>query len=124
MESLLNYLPILVCLGFAAAVALGMIAVDYITGPKLPSKSKSAPYECGFIIEEKQPDASCDRIYVRFIIVAMLFILFDIETIFLYPWAVLFKTLGIIGFIEMMSFMAVVMFGLYYIVKKGAFQWD
>ncbi|MEZ7891473.1 MAG: NADH-quinone oxidoreductase subunit A [Candidatus Wallbacteria bacterium] len=124
MESLLNYLPVLVGLMFAASVALGLIAIDYITGPKLPSKIKSSPYECGFIVEEKPHEASCDRIYIRFIIVAMLFILFDIETIFLYPWAVLFKNLGMIGFIEMISFMAVVMFGLYYIVKKGAFQWD
>jgi len=123
LEGNANYIAILTNLVFAAAFAIGMVAVDFLVGPKRPGRTKSLPYECGFV-EDEPRDGSGDRIFVRFIVVAMLFILFDVETIFLYPWAVLFKKLGFMGFVEMLAFVFVLMFGLYYVVKKGVFEWD
>lgn len=124
-EANASYIAILANLVFALAVAAGMVGLDYLVGPKRPNKTKSLPYECGFVDDAApREEGFGDRIFVRFIVVAMLFILFDVETIFLYPWAVLFKKLGFAGFVEMGAFMVVLVFGLYYVVKKGVFEWD
>ncbi|HNY12267.1 MAG TPA: NADH-quinone oxidoreductase subunit A [Candidatus Wallbacteria bacterium] len=122
MENNLNYIPLLVNFAVALSVGFGMLAVDWLFGPKRPSKNKGLPYECGFNYD--QPENFGDRIFVRFIVIAMIFILFDVETIFLYPWAVLLKQLGFSGFVEMLIFASILLFGLYYIVRKGAFEWD
>ena len=108
---------------FAMLVPFILITADYLLGPKRPDLKKKSTYECGFIIDERD-DSYSDRLYVRFIVVAMLFILFDIEAVFMFPWAVSFKPLGLEGLFAMFFFAAVLLTGLYYAAKKGAFEWD
>ncbi|HOT74449.1 MAG TPA: NADH-quinone oxidoreductase subunit A [Candidatus Wallbacteria bacterium] len=123
MQSSISYIPLLMTMVFACAVPFILIAADYLLGPKRPDARKQTTYECGFTFEEYE-DTYSDRLYVRFIVVAMLFILFDVEAIFLFPWAVSFKEFGLEGFIEMLFFAAVLLLGLYYAAKKGVFEWD
>jgi len=100
------YLPILVVMGMAFAFAIGSVVL--------------APYECGMpIIGSAQ-----ERFSIKFYIIAMLFILFDIEAVFLYPWAVMFKRLGIFGFVEMGVFIIILLVGFVYVWKKGALEWE
>ena len=91
-----------------------------LLGPKKPSQEKSAPFECGF-----EPfQLPTDRFFIRFYLIAMLFILFDIEVIFLYPWAVVFKSLGTRGFMGIVIFILVLGAGYLYAWRKDAFQWE
>ena len=115
-----DYIPIfaflVVALGFAAVT----IGLSSIVGTKKPSRVKLMTYECGV-----DPIGSARRRFsVKFFIVAMLFIIFDIEAVFLYPWAVIFKDLKVFGFIEMGVFIAVLFVGLIYVWKKGALEWE
>lgn len=123
MQATISYIPLLMTMIFAALVPFILITADYLLGPKRPDARKSAAYECGFTIDENE-DSYSDRLYIRFIVVAMLFILFDVEAIFMFPWAVSFKTLGFEGLAAMFLFAAVLLFGLYYAAKKGVFEWD
>jgi NADH-quinone oxidoreductase subunit A len=115
-----SYLPILVLIAIALMFALGSVIFSFLIGPKKPSAVKLAPYECGMPLV----GTARQRFSVKFYIVAMLFILFDIETVFLYPWAVVFKDLGMFGFVEMGVFILILLVGYVYVWKKGALEWE
>lgn len=115
-----SYLPILVLITIALLFALGSVTFSFLFGPKKPSVIKLAPYECGMPLI----GTARERFSVKFYIVAMLFILFDIETVFLYPWAVVFKKLGMFGFVEMGVFIVILLVGYVYVWKKGALEWE
>ncbi|HEY3331613.1 MAG TPA: NADH-quinone oxidoreductase subunit A [Capsulimonadaceae bacterium] len=119
-----DYLPLLILILLAAFIAGVLVVLSWILGPKRPTLEKLSPYECGV-----NPIGSArDRFPVKFYLVAMLFILFDIETIFLYPWAVLFRNNGMIsrGFLlgEMAVFIVILFVGYIYVWKKGALDWE
>jgi len=115
-----NYLPILILAIIALIFACGSLIVSSLIGQKKPNEDKLRPYECGVI-----PVGDARQRYpVRYYIVAMLFIVFDIEAAFMYPWAVLFKELGWFGFIEMLVFMVILIIGLIYVWGKGALEWE
>ncbi len=114
------YFPILLQIVIAMAVAGGMLAGSYFLGKKVRSAVKSQPYECGIV-----PTGSArERFSVKFYLVAMVFILFDIEAVFLYPWAVVYRELKLFAFIEMLIFILLVLCGFFYIWKKGALDWS
>lgn len=115
-----NYLPI-VCMFVLSIVfaALSFLA-STLLGPKRPTSAKAAPYECG-IVPEREP---AERFPVRFYIVAMVFIVIDIEIIFLYPWAVSFHQLGTFGFVEMALFIGTVFVAYAYVWRRGGLEWD
>jgi len=114
------YWPVLLQALIAMAVAAGMIGVSYILGRKVRNRVKDMPYECGIT-----PTGSArERFSVKFYLVGMLFILFDIEAIFLYPWAVVYRELKLFAFFEMLIFIALVLAGFFYIWKKGALDWS
>jgi NADH-quinone oxidoreductase subunit A len=114
------YFGILVFMGLALGMAIFLIAASWLAGAKRPDKVKNSPYECGF--------APMSRLRmkfdVRFYLLAILFIVFDIEAAFMYPWAVAFRDIGFIGFIEMMLFLLVLLVGYIYAWKKGALEWE
>ena len=113
------YFPVLLQVFIAVAVAGGLIGASFVLGKKVRNRVKDLPYECGMI-----PVGSArERFSVKFYLVAMLFILFDIEAIFLYPWAVVYRHLGLFGFFEMLVFLNLVLWGFFYIWKKGALNW-
>ena len=115
-----NYFAILVFLGFAVFVAIAARALGHILSPKKPSKGKVSPYECGF-------DAIGDArlpFDVRYYLVAILFIIFDLETAFLFPWAVALRVIGWGGFIAMMIFLLVLVVGFIYEWRTGALEWE
>ncbi|MBI5497469.1 MAG: NADH-quinone oxidoreductase subunit A [Deltaproteobacteria bacterium] len=101
-------------------VAGGMLAMAIFIGPSKPSKVKGAPFECG----TESVGTTRQRFSVRFYLVALLFIVFDIEVVFLYPWAVLYRQLGMFGLLEMVVFMAILAVGLAYVWRKGALEWE
>jgi NADH-quinone oxidoreductase subunit A len=115
-----EYLPLLVF--FLAAVIFAVLAVTLssILGPSSPSRTKSAPYECGIVPSE----TARRRLPVGFYLTAMLFIVFDVEAIFVYPWAVLLRVLGGRGLLEMGIFIAVLAITLVYVWRKGALEWE
>lgn len=117
---LIEYLPIGILILLAVAFAGGSILLSSLIGPKRPTAEKLAPYECGIT-----PVGSArDRFAVRFYLVAMLFIVFDIEIVFLYPWAVIYRSLGWFGFWEMVAFLGVLCLGLCYVWRKGGLEWE
>ena len=117
---LIEYLPIGILILLAGAFAGGSVLLSSLTGPKHPTPEKLAPYECGIT-----PVGSArDRFAVRFYLVAMLFIVFDIEIVFLYPWAVVYRSLGWFGFWEMVAFLGVLCLGLGYVWRKGGLEWE
>jgi NADH-quinone oxidoreductase subunit A len=114
------YLPILVQIVIAVIVAGGMLTASWLLGKRVRNRVKDQPYECGVV-----PTGSArERFSVKFYLVAMVFILFDIEAVFLYPWAVVYRELRLFAFFEMFIFVALVMCGFYYIWKKGALDWS
>jgi NADH-quinone oxidoreductase subunit A len=116
----IDYLPILVLVVVAVGFAAVALIFSAMMGPRRPNGNKLAPYESGM-----PPFGSARRrISVKFYLTAVLFILFDIEIIFFYPWAVLFKQLGLFGLIEMGIFVFVLLVGYIYIWRKGGFDWD
>lgn len=119
-SSNLDYLPILMQVIFAAGFVAFTLVVSNFLGPKRSSKNKDANFECGI------PQHGNARIpfSVKYFLVAILFVLFDVEVIFMYPWAVNFRELGYAGFVKMVMFMAVLLIGFYYIIKKGALEWE
>jgi NADH-quinone oxidoreductase subunit A len=117
---LAEYVPIAILFILALVIAIVVIVLGTIFGPRRKSFRKSAPYESGM-----QPiGPGTRRMNVRYYLVAVLFILFDVEIIFFYPWAVNFRALGLFGFVEMLVFVAILLVGYVYVWKKGAFEWD
>ncbi len=115
-----EYLPIILLLLFATGFAIVMSNVNNWFGPKEPNEEKLSTYESGM-----EPVKSArERISVKYYMVAILFIVFDIEVVFMYPWAINFKSLGMIGFIEMISFILLLFFGYIYVLKKKVFKWE
>jgi NADH-quinone oxidoreductase subunit A len=121
MESYLDsYAPILVHLIFAAGLSAALIVVSTLIGERKPSLTKLSAYECGILPtgDAREPFA------VKFYLVAMLFILFDVEAVFLFPWAVIFRELGWFGFFEMLLYILILLAGYVYLWKKGALDWS
>src|SRR5579863_7332950 len=114
------YFPVLVQALLAMALAGDLLTVSYLLGKKVRNRVKDMPYESGIA---PTGDAR-QRFSVKFYLVAMLFILFDIEAIFLYPWAVVYRDLKMFGFIEMLVFVVLILSGFFYIWKKGALDWS
>ena len=114
-----NYVPIFIFAFVAFLVAGGTVALCTLIRPKNPSATKLMPYECGIT----PFDNARGRYTVRFYIVAILFVVFDVETIFLFPWAVQFKRLGLFGLLEMAIFLGILIVGYIWIWKKGALEW-
>ncbi len=116
----IDYLPILVMVVVVVAFAAIALTISAMTGPRKPNPSKLSPYESGM-----PPFGSARRrISIKYYLTAVLFILFDIEIIFFYPWAVLFRQLQLFGLIEMAIFVIVLLVGYVYIWRKGGFEWD
>jgi NADH-quinone oxidoreductase subunit A len=113
------YIPILIFLVVAALVPLLALGVGRLLRPFRPLQNKLAPYECGI---EPTGDAR-ERFSVRFYIIAILFVIFDVETIFLFPWAVIYGRLALFGFVEMLIFLGILIIGYFYAWKKGALEW-
>ena len=114
-----DYLPILVMVVLATLFAAGSFAASALLAPRRPTAAKLAPYECG-IVPESGP---AERFPVKFYLVAMVFIVFDIELVFLYPWAVIFRRLEIFGLIEMGLFLVAVIVAFAYVLSVGALDW-
>jgi NADH-quinone oxidoreductase subunit A len=114
------YFPVLLQGLIAMLLAAGLITVSYLLGKRVKNKVKDMPYESGIV---PTGDAR-HRFSVKFYLVAMLFILFDIEAIFLYPWAVVYRELLMPGFVEMLIFVILILSGFFYIWKKGALDWS
>ncbi len=119
-ELLSDYAPIIVFIGVALFIGLALLAAPFLIAPQKPDKQKLSAYECGF---DPFDDARM-KFDVRFYLVAILFIIFDLEVAFLFPWAVAFGDLGWFGFWSMMLFLAVLTVGFIYEWKKGALEWD
>ena len=117
---LTEYFPILVFLGFAAGMGISLMLIGGILGPHKPSSEKLSPYECGF---EAFEDTRM-QFDVRFYLVAILFIIFDLEIAFLFPWAVVLDTIGMTGLIAMAIFLLILVIGFVYEWKKGALEWE
>ena len=115
-----RYLPLLIHICIAGGLAMAMVLLSWFIGQHKYNKSKMSQYECGMtpVGDARQ------RFSVKFYLVAMLFILFDVEAVFLYPWAVIFKDLKMFGFWEMLVYIAIVLAGYWYIVKKGVIDWN
>lgn len=114
------YLPVLLQVIIAMVIAGGMLGVSALLGHRVRNRVKDMPYECGLA-----PRGSArERFSVKFYLVAMIFILFDIETVFLYPWAVVYRQLKLFAFVEMLVFVALILAGFFYIWKKGALDWS
>ena len=113
------YFPVLVQGLLAMAVAAGLLTVSFLLGKRVRNRAKDMPYESGMV---PTGDAR-QRFSVKFYLVAMLFILFDIEAIFLYPWAVVFREFKMAAFVEMLIFVVLILSGFFYIWKKGALDW-
>jgi NADH-quinone oxidoreductase subunit A len=115
-----NYLPVLVFLAVGGLMGIAVGTLGYLLGPSRPDSEKSSPYECGF---EAFEDARM-KFDVRYYLVAILFIIFDLEIVFLFPWAVVLDQIGMIGFLAMMVFLAILVIGFIYEWKKGALEWE
>jgi NADH-quinone oxidoreductase subunit A len=121
MESLLReYLPILLFIGVALGLAIVIVLASFIAANQRPDSEKLSPYECGF---EPFADAR-SKFDVRFYLVSILFIIFDLEVAFLFPWAISLGSIGLFGFWSMIVFLAVLTVGFIYEWKKGALEWE
>lgn len=119
-EFLLNYLPILVFIGIAAVVSLAAVVLSLVVAKQKPDPDKLSAYECGF----DAFDDARHKFDVRFYLVAILFIIFDLEVAFLFPWAVTLGKIGMFGFWSMVVFLGVLTVGFIYEWKKGALDWE
>jgi len=117
---MLEYVAIIFAFIFAWALAAFLLSLPKVLSPKVPSEVKSKPFECG-----KEPfSLPRGQFSVHFYIVAMLFIIFDVELVFLFPWAVTFRETGLFGLLEMAFFLGFVVLGYWYAWKKGALEWE
>jgi NADH-quinone oxidoreductase subunit A len=115
-----TFFPVLVQIALAVIIAAALIGLSFFLGKKVKDVVKDTPYECGIA-----PTGSArERFSVKFYLVAIVFILFDIEAIFLYPWAVVYRELKLFAFVEMLLFVILIMSGFFYIWKKGALDWS
>ncbi len=115
-----SYVPLLIFVLIVLGLVVTLVALSFVLGPTRPSKRKMAPYESGII-----PDTPAHRrVSVRFYLTAMLFIIFDVEAIFFYPWAVLLRQLKWFGLIEMLVFMGILLVALAHIWRKGGLDWE
>ncbi|MGB9629183.1 MAG: NADH-quinone oxidoreductase subunit A [Thermodesulfobacteriota bacterium] len=117
---MIEYLAILIYILIAVAFAIFAILASHLLGQRKPSPLKEEPYECGMTTV----GSSFRRIPIKYYIIAMLFLLFDIEVVFLYPWAVVFKELKVFAFISMAVFIGILIIAYLYIWKKGALEWE
>jgi NADH-quinone oxidoreductase subunit A len=115
-----EYLPILMFLFVAVVIACALLVIGWLLGPKRPGSEKGSPYECGF---EAFEDAQM-KFDVRYYLVAILFIIFDLEIAFLFPWAVVFKEIGLTAIVAMAIFLGILVIGFIYEWKKGALEWE
>lgn len=115
-----TFYPILFLLLFAGFLAAVFITLSLVIGRKTKLGKKGTPYECGV----EPIGTTKDPVQVKFYLVAILFILFDIEVIFLYPWAVIYRKMGMFGFIEMFVFVIILLVGYFYVIGRGALKWD
>jgi len=115
-----NYLPILIFILVGILVGVGPLVLGYLLGPRRPDKEKDSPYECGFEAFE----TARLKFDVRYYLVAILFILFDLEIAFLFPWAIVLDELGIYAFWAMVVFLGILVVGFIYEWKKGALEWE
>ena len=115
-----NYFPILLFVVIGLLVGVGPMLIGFLLGPQRPDPAKSSPYECGF---EAFEDARM-KFDVRYYLVAILFILFDLEIAFLFPWAVVLDTIGVFGIVAMGIFLTILIVGFIYEWKKGALEWE
>jgi NADH-quinone oxidoreductase subunit A len=120
IDLLISYLPVVIFIGVSLAIAGGLMIAPFFVAYSAPDPEKVSAYECGF----DAFDDSRMKFDVRFYLVSILFIIFDLEVAFLFPWAVSFGTLGVFGFWSMMLFLAVLTIGFIYEWKKGALEWD
>jgi NADH-quinone oxidoreductase subunit A len=114
-----SYLPLLLHMLAVGVVASAIVTLSWLLGKRRPTRAKMSPYECGM---EPVGDAR-ERFSVKFYLVAMLFILFDVEAVFLYPWAVILRELKMFGFWEMLVYILIVLVGFFYVWKKGVLDW-
>ncbi|MGH7481901.1 MAG: NADH-quinone oxidoreductase subunit A [Longimicrobiales bacterium] len=114
------YVPILILLAISLINGVAMIAISHLVSPSRPTAARDSPYESGMI----PLGDTRERFPVKFYMVALLFIVFDLETVFLIPWGVAFRELGVFGFVEMLVFIGVLLVGFIYAWKKGALQWE
>jgi len=115
-----NYLPIMIFIAIGIAIGVLPILAGFLLAPHKPDSEKLSPYECGFEAFED----SRMRFDVRYYLVAILFIIFDLEIAFLFPWAVVLDTIGLFGFVAMMIFLGILVIGFIYEWKKGALEWE
>jgi len=118
-----DLLPITLGLILAGAVPIAMMVLSALISPHKKNENKQSPYECGIQPQGLTGDARA-HVNVKYYLVAMCFLVFDVEVVFLFPWAVLFQSLGWPGFISMVSFLGVIAFGWLYLLKRGALEWD
>ena len=116
------FVPILIMLGVALAMALGGLAASAVIGPKVMNRVKLADYECG--VEPTPQAEQGGRFPIRFYLVAMTFIIFDIEVVFLFPWAVAYRQLGTFAVIEMIVFIVTVFIAYFYVLRRNGLDWD
>jgi NADH-quinone oxidoreductase subunit A len=116
----MSLLPLFLTFLFGALVCILLLSLSRFVGPRRPNPVKAMPFECGM----EQFTRPRTQFSIKFSVVAMLFIIFDIEVAFLYPWAVLFQRLGVLGLVEMLFFLLVLTVGLLYAWKRGALEWD
>ena len=119
-DYLVNYYPILLFLGIAVALSVVILIASYVVAPQKPDSEKLSAYECGF----EAFDNARHKFDVRFYLVAILFIIFDLEVAFLFPWAVVFHDIGWYGYWSMMIFLGLLTVGFAYEWKKGALDWE
>ena len=119
-ELLVSYLPIVIFLGVALVIGLALMVAPFLVAYRAPDPEKLSAYECGF----NAFDDARMKFDIRFYLVSILFIIFDLEVAFLFPWAVSFGNIGMFGFWSMMVFLAVLTIGFIYEWKKGALEWD
>src|SRR5205809_5567130 len=119
MNPLVGYIPIFLFIALAFAFPIVTLLVAKLVRPHSGGEGKLAPYECGV---DPESDAR-QRYAIRYYVVAILFVIFDVETIFLFPWAIIFKQLALFGLIEMLVFLGILIVGSVWIIKKGALDW-
>jgi NADH-quinone oxidoreductase subunit A len=120
LDYLDEYLPVAVAIALAGLTGVVLLVLSSVLGPKKRSAVKSAPFECGSVTV----GSARQRFAVKFYVVGLLFIVFDLETVFFYPWAVQLRTLGWFGFAEMFVFAATLVLGLVYVWRRGALDWE
>jgi NADH-quinone oxidoreductase subunit A len=116
----LEYVPVLIMMILAGTIAVVIVGASYFLGNKVRKTVKLSPYECGMV----SVGPARQRMTIRYYIVAMLFLVFDIEILFLYPWAVIARELKVFGFVEVMVFVAILFVGYLYVWRKGALEWE